>query len=306
MDNYVIHFHQASIHVTDASQPVKEQLARLVDSAALTEDDESWTPAVNLLVAALQPACIYKIEHWVSSENGKQRYLNFIVLLHNYRTKSVSEYDAILQLVHQQGEQLQCFIHHVHTVIEWMDRGHPFYCRYMVRQNLIYSDGSVEIAAAGASAVRQMKQQIRQQFAVSFHKALDFYECAQYLRQRQGEQPILIVFMLNQAVDLGYRSVLENLNGYCKKTHDIRQHMKLAPRCAPALLHIFPDDTKEEKRLLDVLEAAYSGARYDNSYDLPVSTVNTLFERVESFLKIAEEAFWSEIGITDRTDPAEE
>jgi HEPN domain-containing protein len=97
--------------------------------------------------------------------------------------------------------------------------------------------------------------------------------------------------MLHQAVELGYRSVLENLNGYCKKTHDIRVLKKQTRRCAPMLGEVFPDDTAEEQRLTGILEDAYSSARYSSNYSVAEEDFTTLLKRVKRFLETAEKVF---------------
>lgn len=289
MENYVIHFHKASIHITDTSRPIKEQLIRLIDSATIPQEQQCWTATANLLIAAIQPVCIYKVEHQVTVRDEVKHHHNLIILLPNYITKAIAEYEPILQLAHQGKEGIQCSFHRVHTVVEWIAKGHPFFCRNLVKENLVYTDGSMELPKADPAVVQQMQEELGRQFAVFFGKALEFFRCALFLRDREQGKPALIAFMLHQAVELGYRSILESLNGYCKKTHDIRQLRTQTLRCAPALSEIFPEDTKEEKMLVDVLEASYSGARYNHSYQVTEAMLAKLVERVKDFLDKADE-----------------
>lgn len=101
--------------------------------------------------------------------------------------------------------------------------------------------------------------------------------------------------MLHQATELAFRAVLETCNGCCKKTHELRQLREQCRRCAPALCELFPDDPGEERRLLDILEAAYSGARYGGDFNVHNSDVALLTGRVGDFLAAAACLFSEEL-----------
>jgi HEPN domain-containing protein len=115
-------------------------------------------------------------------------------------------------------------------------------------------------------------------FEHNFANALDFHECAAYLHENNSSR--LTGFMLHQAVELTFRGILQSLNGYHKKTYEIRVLKKYARRCAPQLCRIFSDDSEGEKHILDILEGAYSNSRYVDDYDISEGHFNVLFEKV--------------------------
>lgn len=97
--------------------------------------------------------------------------------------------------------------------------------------------------------------------------------------------------MLHPALERGYRSILESLNGHGSKTHSILRLKNQGLRCAPLLGEVFPDDNEEEQRLVKLLEDAYSLARYDLDFTLNDKDFDTLSSRTERFLNKAQELF---------------
>ena len=93
--------------------------------------------------------------------------------------------------------------------------------------------------------------------------------------------------MLQQATEMIFRGLLLALNGYDKKTHELRSLKKHLRRCAPGLLEIFPDNTPEEQRLLTLLDDAYLGARYQLNFTVNPDDAARLQERVASLLETA-------------------
>lgn len=102
--------------------------------------------------------------------------------------------------------------------------------------------------------------------------------------------------MLHQTAELTYRGILQSLNGYDKKTHEIRVLRKYARRCAPQLCSIFSDDSEGEKRILDILEGADSNSRYVDDYDIPEGDLNVLFEKIILLQDMAQKIAHSVLG----------
>jgi len=97
----------------------------------------------------------------------------------------------------------------------------------------------------------------------------------------------IAIFLLHQAAELTYRGILKHLNGYDKKTHEIRSLQKYVRRCAPQLCNAFPDDTAEESRLLNLLENAYLKSRYEQEYPALEKDLSALFGKVGALQEAA-------------------
>lgn len=90
--------------------------------------------------------------------------------------------------------------------------------------------------------------------------------------------------------------MLKSLNGYDKKTHEIRSLKKHILRCAKSLNCVFPDNNEEEKRLLDILEAAYIDSRYGDAIFLIEEDVLIFMKRIRQLQDIASKIVSEKLG----------
>lgn len=178
-----------------------------------------------------------------------------------------------------------CSLHSERNLLEALKDGHIFYSLHCKPENLVYDDGERTYPATPPELLATIKQKIRTGFRQYIQKALDFSETAGYLIDTRPSD--ITLFLLHQAAELTYRGILNHLNGYDKKTHEIRALKKYVRRCAPQLCAIFSDDTKEESRLLSLLESAYLKARYEQEFTPSKEEVCNLFERVTALQEAA-------------------
>lgn len=91
------------------------------------------------------------------------------------------------------------------------------------------------------------------------------------------------MFLLHQAVELTFRSILQCLTGCNIREHEIKV-LKRHIRCyTPQLVSIFNEDNQQEKELLATLEKGYITTSYDNNYVVDASILPVLSERVKLF-----------------------
>lgn len=150
--------------------------------------------------------------------------------------------------------------------MEGLRNGHIFYSLNCVPENLVYDDEKITYPATSPEALRNLKQLTSEKFIGYYDKAIDFYNSAITLNQTRSTS--ITLFMLHQAVELIYRGLLLSLSGYDKKTHEIRALKKYLCRCAPQINECFPGKTENEKRLLEILDAAYLRAMYEDDYTI--------------------------------------
>jgi HEPN domain-containing protein len=196
----------------------------------------------------------------------------------------------VLEIPYLKGQHVFCSFHLEAVVMKGLQNGHVFYSLNCIPENLVYDNETVDYPVTAPEILEELKQQIVEKFLPAFERALDFHESAAYLYENENQESPIIPFLLHQAVELTYRGILQGLGG-CPNysgnrakdtttTHTIRILQKLARCCAPQLNIVFPDNTGEEKRLLDLLEHAYADARYDNRYVVPKDDLSKLFDRV--------------------------
>ena len=75
---------------------------------------------------------------------------------------------------------------------------------------------------------------------------------------------------------------------YGHKEHDLKSLLNKSKRHTMELLKVFPRNTKEEKRLFDLLRRAYLETRYNPKFVVTKDEVDAIFSKVERLRSIVE------------------
>lgn len=260
----------------------KEELASI--AAEWPHGEGELKPLIRFLVMAIHPAKIYQLKH-AATQGATGSFIDFLLVLEGENTASFSEPELVLEMPYIKGQTVSCSLHNEANVLEALETGHVFYSRHCKPGNLIYDDGKETYPVTPPEVLAAIKQKIRTGFNRSIEKALDFSEAAGYFLDTRYSD--ITPFLLHQAAELTYRAVLNHLSGYDKKTHEIRTLKKYVRCYAPPLCNIFSDNTKEESRLLDLLESAYLKARYEQEYLVSETDLSKLFNKVTLLLESA-------------------
>jgi len=88
-------------------------------------------------------------------------------------------------------------------------------------------------------------------------------------------------FLLHQTTEQLYTTILLVFTRYKPNTHDLHTLRKMANSIDDRFGQAFLLDNKENKKLFDLLRAAYVGARYKKSYAITHDELNNLQNKVE-------------------------
>jgi len=97
---------------------------------------------------------------------------------------------------------------------------------------------------------------------------------------RQGNYP-LAALMIHQAIELNYRAAELLVIGREKISHAIRSHQKFMKPYIPELGTIFNGADETDMALLDLLDEAYQGVRYENAYQVTEEQLCLFMEKAE-------------------------
>lgn len=260
----------------------KEKLASVVDH--LPAEDGRLKPLVQFLVTVINPAKIYKYEHREAKLLAGS-YTDLLIVISGKNNRPFTELEPTLEIPYIGQRTVCCSLHNEGNLLEALGAGHIFYSLHCVAENLVYDDGNLTYPVTAPEALAKIKRQVRSQFMQYIQKATDFRETAAYMLKSRPSD--ITIFLLHQATELTCRGILKYLNGYDKKTHEIRVLKKYMRRCAPQLCNVFPDDTTEESRLLDLLENAYLKSRYELAYPVSEKDLSALFDKVKALQEAA-------------------
>ncbi len=254
----------------------KEKLHSMLE--LVPDEADKIKPLIQLIVAAIAPTKIFMMQHPDTVNPVKDHYIDLLIVIPSKQRMPFSELQPVLDMAYLNNCRVSCSLHDEGTIIEGLRKGHVFYSLHCIQDNLVYDDKSTVYPITPPEILQEMKTQGRLKFEQNFSKAVNFLKVAVFLQQYNN--PPIIGFMLHQAAELTFRGILQSLNGYDKKTHEIRVLRKMMRRCAPQLTDIFTEESTEERHLLALLDSAYAQSRYDEDFNIPDEDLTVLFRKV--------------------------
>ncbi|MDD5597987.1 MAG: HEPN domain-containing protein [Victivallaceae bacterium] len=164
--------------------------------------------------------------------------------------------------------------------------GQYFYSDIRKEGCLLYDSGNFRLARRRKLKPEERKRIARDYFEQWFERAQRFYRY--YAIASQENDLKGAAFMLHQAVEHSYKTILLVFNNYTPSEHLLELLGKMVSEHDSAFKDIFPQETREEQRLFDLLEYAYIGARYDPAYRICREDLEYLAERVMPLLGLTE------------------
>ncbi len=121
-------------------------------------------------------------------------------------------------------------------------------------------------------------------FVEWFDSAVRRLELAEYAISKGYRKEA--AFELHQAAERLYHCTLLVLTLYSPKSHKLSFLRSQAERIAPALIEVWPRDTRFAQRCFELLRRAYVDARYSPHYNISDEELAWLVERVEALQEL--------------------
>lgn len=102
-------------------------------------------------------------------------------------------------------------------------------------------------------------------------------------------------FMLHQTVERLYACLLLVETNYSPSTHSIKFLRSLAEEIDPELISVWPRETKQDRRLFELLKRAYVDARYSEHYTITAEELDWLGARAERLRDLVDKRSRSKI-----------
>ncbi len=170
-------------------------------------------------------------------------------------------------------------VHSLKDVNFQLSRGRPFFID-------IIRDGIVlyELGTQSFDAPQPLSPEIAHEEAqLSFHKwfksATGFLDLAKSAIEKDLSNHA--AFLLHQAAEHFYHTVLHVITLYSPKSHKIKFLRDRSEDIARDLIPIWPRDAKFARRCFELLQQAYVNARYSPHYKITGPELEWLVERIE-------------------------
>ena len=175
-----------------------------------------------------------------------------------------------------------------------LSEGRYFYTDVKKEGIMLYDSGNYKLERARKLKFGEIRQQAQEYFDEKFRKGGVFMKNAHY-NYIDGEYP-MTAFMLHQACENFFYALRLVHTLKNSKQHNLSKLLGATGKYSPQLKTIFPRNTKEEKRLFELLRLAYVEARYNPDFVVTKEDIEALFPKVERLRDVVEETCLKQIA----------
>ena len=167
-----------------------------------------------------------------------------------------------------------------------LQQGQYFFTEIIRDGIILYDSANFKLARRKKLKPAEAKQIAQDTLDDVFDKAKEFYIQFESAFKRGSYK--IAAFELHQATEHASKAVLLIFGGECPQEHHLDILGDLAIDYCPELKGILPRETDEEKKLFELLDYAYIGARYDREYKITKQQLEQLAPCVQKLHEVTE------------------
>lgn len=162
---------------------------------------------------------------------------------------------------------------------KYLDESRYFYTQIKQEGVVLYDSEKFKLARRRKLNLEEIKQQAQEYFDDKFNKAIEFIEQAEFAYEKG--RYVMASFLLHQACEnfiyaIRLVNTLEN-----PKQHNLTKLLNSVKKYSNEFIKVFPQDSPEEKRLFELIKAAYVNGRYDPDFVVTKKDIDALVPKVE-------------------------
>jgi predicted nucleotidyltransferase/HEPN domain-containing protein len=201
--------------------------------------------------------------------------------------RSINLWDKVENAIHGRKSiktWVTLIVHDIKEVNKALSRGQYFFTDIKKEGVLLYDSKRFELAQAQKLSPEERQQTAQADFKYWDKSASEFLTGFEDAFKRRHYK--MAAFILHQATERLYITVLLVFTHYKPKEHDIKILGKQVSNLDRRFLPVFPRTTPEEERLFELLRKAYIDARYNPKYKIIRKELEYLAERVKQLQKL--------------------
>ena len=181
---------------------------------------------------------------------------------------------------------MNVIFHGIDYLNEEIENGNYFFVDILKDGVMLYDSGKFQLSSPKPLNPADRKNKAQLYFNKWFETGNRFYEIS--LSQLQKGWYNEAAFLLHQATERFYASVLLVYTDYKPKSHDLEKLDRQARKINVRFKTIFPHTTPEEERLFTLLKKAYIDSRYKMDYSISREDLEYLSDRVKKLRDLTE------------------
>ncbi len=170
-------------------------------------------------------------------------------------------------------------VHDIEFVNKRLKKAQYFFTDIKREGIVLYDLQQYQLSESRELLPQERKRLAEEDFEYWFTSAKEFYGIASFCAKEKQYKKA--VFLLHQATEQFYSTVLLVFTRYKPNTHDLEVLRKFANLLDNRLSKLFPLDSTENCHLFNLLSKAYVDARYKPSYQITQKELLTLSDRVK-------------------------
>ncbi len=244
---------------------------------------QNTTPVIQFLKEVIPSSYIF-------CNPSATKRTDFIIVLDQYKYKPIDEILTLLDFALLGHENINCTVYTYGTIYELLSKGHLFFSALCTPENCVFQhQANFSLPLLPPEKRGELVELSTRLFSQNMQKAITFFKGAcKFIHDCEST---ISAFMLQQACELTYRSLLLALRGKQVKCHDLVVLRKHLIHFAPTIIGVLNADQAKEIALLTSIQEAYIKSRYDQTYKITLNQLGNSLSATDKLLKSAQEIF---------------
>lgn len=179
-------------------------------------------------------------------------------------------------------------IESIDNVNKQLENGHYFFSDIKKEGIILYDSKEFKLTEYKSLPWHRKRLIAQKDYNYWFKRGRGFLKNCKYQLEEDDDNP-LSAFLLHQATECFYNTILLVFSGYKPKLHDIKKLGSIAGNYSEELWKIFPLSNAEQSMNFELLKRAYIEARYEQDYIISTEQLLYLIQRVEILKTVTEE-----------------
>jgi len=160
-----------------------------------------------------------------------------------------------------------------------LTEGRYFYTQIKQEGVILYDSEKFKLPRRRKLNFEEIQQQAKEYFDDKYNYANEFLHTAKLIYKEQYYK--MASFNLHQACENYFYAIRLVYTQQNSKQHNLTKLLNSVKKYSDEFVKVFPQDTLEEKRLFELIKAAYVNGRYDPDFIVTKEDIDALVPKVE-------------------------
>lgn len=261
-------------------QNLQNEIVRTIREAVPTEliyllGSSLYQRRTETIFNCTSPACNYMGDYFL------------LVIIKNSHGRPMSEWEDILEQKCAPAMRTTIIVMEEERFAEKYKEGNVFATSAQKAGAIMYDAGGVTLPDLSEIKVKQPREW-KKEYEKTVHRATEFLAGADlYIAREESE---IAAFMIHQCVEQSLKTLILIGSGFVVDTHSVDRLLRYGGLVTYRLLDVFHPDQVDSKKLLEILQKSYVGARYAYDFSPQMFHVVKLKEKAALVLDILVDA----------------